>query len=24
MQTKNGPRRVCKDGPVFKKEELTW
>ena len=24
IQTKNGPRRVCKDGPVFKKEELTW
>ena len=22
--TKNGPRRVCKDGPVFKKEELLW
>ena len=24
IQTKNGPRRVCKDGPVFKKEELLW
>jgi dihydroorotate dehydrogenase electron transfer subunit len=24
IQTINGPRRVCKDGPVFKKEELTW
>ena len=24
IQTKNGPRRVCKDGPVFKKEELIW
>ena len=24
IQTKNGPRRVCKDGPVFKKEELVW
>ncbi|MBQ6763453.1 MAG: dihydroorotate dehydrogenase electron transfer subunit [Bacteroidales bacterium] len=24
IQTKSGPRRVCKDGPVFKKEELTW
>jgi len=24
MQTKNGPRRVCKDGPVFRKEELAW
>jgi len=24
IQTKNGPRRVCKDGPVFNKEELLW
>ena len=24
IQTKNGPKRVCKDGPVFKKEELIW
>ena len=24
IQTKNGPRRVCKDGPVFKKQELIW
>ena len=24
MQTKNGPKRVCKDGPVFRKEELPW
>lgn len=24
IQTKNGPRRVCKDGPVFKKEDLIW
>ena len=24
IQTKNGPRRVCKDGPVFKKEEILW
>ena len=24
IQTKNGPKRVCKDGPVFKKEELLW
>ena len=24
VQTTHGPRRVCKDGPVFKKEELTW
>ena len=24
IQTKNGPRRVCKEGPVFEKEELLW
>jgi 2-polyprenylphenol hydroxylase and related flavodoxin oxidoreductases len=24
IQTKKGTRRVCKDGPVFKKEELIW
>ena len=24
IQTVNGPRRVCKDGPVFKKEEIRW
>ncbi len=24
IQTQNGPRRVCADGPVFKKEELLW
>ena len=24
IQTKNGPRRVCKDGPVFPKEEVYW
>lgn len=24
MQMKDGPRRVCKDGPVFRKEELAW
>jgi len=24
MQTKNGPKRVCKDGPVFYKSELIW
>ena len=22
--TKNGPRRVCKEGPVFEKEDLVW
>ena len=24
IQTAIGPRRVCKDGPVFRKEELPW
>jgi len=24
IQTAGGPRRVCKDGPVFKKEEILW
>ena len=24
IQTKNGPRRVCADGPVFDKEEVLW
>ena len=24
IQTKDGPRRVCKEGPVFRKEELPW
>ena len=24
IRTVNGPRRVCKDGPVFDKEELLW
>lgn len=24
VETVNGPRRVCKEGPVFKKEELPW
>ena len=24
METKNGLRRVCKDGPVFQKEEILW
>lgn len=24
IQTKNGPKRVCKDGPVFTREELIW
>lgn len=24
IQTANGPKRVCKDGPVFQKEEILW
>lgn len=24
METRNGPRRICRDGPVFAKEELLW
>lgn len=24
IQTADGPRRVCKDGPVFKNDELIW
>ncbi len=24
MQTVNGPRRVCRDGPIFRKEEILW
>ena len=24
VMTKNGPRRICHDGPVFNKEELLW
>ena len=24
IETANGPRRVCKDGPVFRKEEIVW
>lgn len=24
IETKGGPRRVCKDGPVFRKEEIAW
>ena len=22
--TKNGPKRVCREGPVFDKEEIVW
>ena len=24
VKTKNGPKRVCKDGPVLGKEEIIW
>ena len=24
VQTADGPRRICKEGPVFRKEELLW
>lgn len=24
IMTANGPRRVCKEGPIFKKEEIVW
>ena len=24
IQTKNGTKRVCKEGPVFRKEEIIW
>ena len=24
IQTSSGPKRVCKDGPVFRKEDLPW
>ena len=24
VETKNSPKRICKDGPVFKKEDLLW
>ena len=24
IETKNGPKRVCKEGPVFESEELLW
>ena len=24
METKSGPKRVCKEGPVFRTEELLW
>ena len=24
IETLNGPKRVCREGPVFRKEELLW
>ena len=24
IKTKNGNRRVCKEGPVFRKEDIIW
>ena len=24
IETKSGPKRICKDGPVFESEELLW
>lgn len=24
VETKNGPQRICKEGPVFEKDELIW
>ena len=24
IETTAGPKRVCREGPVFRKEELTW
>ena len=24
IATTGGPRRVCKEGPVFRKEEIVW
>lgn len=24
METKSGAKRVCKDGPVFEREEILW
>ena len=24
LMTKNGAKRVCKDGPVFEREEIEW
>ena len=24
VQTKNGNKRVCRDGPVFRREEVLW
>ena len=24
VETRDGSKRICKDGPVFRKEELIW
>ncbi|MDE5773515.1 MAG: dihydroorotate dehydrogenase electron transfer subunit, partial [Muribaculaceae bacterium] len=24
LETRNGVKRICKEGPVFRKEELIW
>jgi NAD(P)H-flavin reductase len=24
VETKSGNKRICKEGPVFKKEDLIW
>jgi dihydroorotate dehydrogenase electron transfer subunit len=24
IETTKGPKRVCKEGPIFKKEEILW
>ena len=24
IETKNGPKRICKDGPVLRTEEILW
>ena len=24
LETRRGPKRICKDGPVFDKEDLIW
>jgi NAD(P)H-flavin reductase len=24
IETKNGSQRICKDGPIFRSEDLQW